>query len=203
MLVNRGRGNDELAPGDELFADFNARKAALEQELGKGSAEAPQHGLRGTGLCRALPYPDRSRRGGAGEARRDRKASPCRGRVPGLLRGSHQSVPPAGPIRIAEERFGAEIALKDIESDRSGQGARPRAAGQEPASPAASLVAWPARRPLPRSRCRGKRRTRTHVAQPRVGVLRLALRRLDIGNPGLGLRRADGTSRAPYISNRY
>ncbi|MHB8764365.1 MAG: hypothetical protein ACYDA8_08540 [Deferrisomatales bacterium] len=40
VLVNRGRGNDELAPDDELFRDFEAHRAALERELGRGSAEA-------------------------------------------------------------------------------------------------------------------------------------------------------------------
>ncbi len=40
VLVNRGRGNDELAPADALFAELTARKAELELEVGKGSAEA-------------------------------------------------------------------------------------------------------------------------------------------------------------------
>jgi len=40
VLVNRGRGNDELAPSDALYKDFNTNKARLERELGKGSAEA-------------------------------------------------------------------------------------------------------------------------------------------------------------------
>jgi uncharacterized protein YeaO (DUF488 family) len=40
VLVNRGRGNDELAPSDALYKDFNTKKTRLEKELGKGSAEA-------------------------------------------------------------------------------------------------------------------------------------------------------------------
>lgn len=40
VLVNRGRGNDELAPSDELFALYNETRAKLEPSLGKGSAEA-------------------------------------------------------------------------------------------------------------------------------------------------------------------
>ena len=40
VLVNRGRGNDELAPSDELFALYNATREKLEPALGKGSAEA-------------------------------------------------------------------------------------------------------------------------------------------------------------------
>lgn len=40
VLVNRGRGNDELAPADELYKEMMQRKAALERTLGKGSPEA-------------------------------------------------------------------------------------------------------------------------------------------------------------------
>ena len=40
ILVNRGRGNDELAPSDALYKDFNTSKTRLEKGLGKGSAEA-------------------------------------------------------------------------------------------------------------------------------------------------------------------
>ena len=40
VLVNRGRGNDELAPSDGLFGDFMSRKREREHEFGVGSAEA-------------------------------------------------------------------------------------------------------------------------------------------------------------------
>ena len=40
ILVNRGRGNDELAPSDALYKDFTKSKTRLEKELGKASAEA-------------------------------------------------------------------------------------------------------------------------------------------------------------------
>lgn len=40
VLVNRGRGNDELAPSDALFAEYNSKRAALEKTLGKGTPEA-------------------------------------------------------------------------------------------------------------------------------------------------------------------
>jgi hypothetical protein len=40
ILVNRGRGHDELAPSKELFEDFTAKKKSLEREFGRGSAEA-------------------------------------------------------------------------------------------------------------------------------------------------------------------
>jgi hypothetical protein len=40
VYVARKRGNDEIAPPDELFKDFDARKKALEKEFGKGSDRA-------------------------------------------------------------------------------------------------------------------------------------------------------------------
>jgi len=40
VFVARKRGNDELAPSDELFQDFDKRKKAFEFEYGKGSIEA-------------------------------------------------------------------------------------------------------------------------------------------------------------------
>lgn len=40
ILVNRGRGNDELAPSDALYRDFKSSKDRLEMVFGKGSAEA-------------------------------------------------------------------------------------------------------------------------------------------------------------------
>lgn len=40
VLVNRGRGNDELAPSDTLYKDFITNKRKLEKKLGRGSIEA-------------------------------------------------------------------------------------------------------------------------------------------------------------------
>ena len=40
VLVNRGRGNDELAPSDALYRDFESKRSKLEKDLGKGSADA-------------------------------------------------------------------------------------------------------------------------------------------------------------------
>ena len=40
VFVARKRGNDALAPSDEIFYDFDNKKKALEKEYGKGSIEA-------------------------------------------------------------------------------------------------------------------------------------------------------------------
>ncbi|PKN27137.1 MAG: hypothetical protein CVU64_16455 [Deltaproteobacteria bacterium HGW-Deltaproteobacteria-21] len=40
IYVARKRGNDEIAPPDDLYRDFDERKKRLEGEYGKGSDEA-------------------------------------------------------------------------------------------------------------------------------------------------------------------
>lgn len=40
IMVNRGRGNDCLAPAETLYAEMAAAKSRLEATLGKGSALA-------------------------------------------------------------------------------------------------------------------------------------------------------------------
>jgi hypothetical protein len=40
VFVSRKRGNDEIAPPDDLFNDFDKAKKRLEKEFGKGSVEA-------------------------------------------------------------------------------------------------------------------------------------------------------------------
>jgi len=40
VLVNRGRGNDNLAPTEDLYREMMALRAALEKKLGKGSEDA-------------------------------------------------------------------------------------------------------------------------------------------------------------------
>jgi hypothetical protein len=40
IYVARRRGNDEVAPSDELFREFDDRKKMLEKEYGKGSDQA-------------------------------------------------------------------------------------------------------------------------------------------------------------------
>jgi hypothetical protein len=40
IYVARRRGNDDIAPSDELFKEFDERKKTLEKEYGKGSDRA-------------------------------------------------------------------------------------------------------------------------------------------------------------------
>ncbi len=115
VLVNRGRGNDELAPNDELFADFNARKSALEKELGKGSAGAHNTAFVEAGYAERFrsqieadpaalaKLEDVARRAQAGDL-----YLVC---YEGVTKACHRRV----LMRIAEQRFGAQISLEGIE----------------------------------------------------------------------------------------
>ncbi len=40
VFVTRKRGNDEIAPSDELYQEFDEKKKSLEKEYGKGSVKA-------------------------------------------------------------------------------------------------------------------------------------------------------------------
>jgi len=40
VFVARRRGNDELAPSDEIFHEFKRKQTELEKQYGRGSAEA-------------------------------------------------------------------------------------------------------------------------------------------------------------------
>jgi uncharacterized protein YeaO (DUF488 family) len=40
IYVARRRGNDEIAPSEDLYRDYDRSKKALEKKLGKGSEEA-------------------------------------------------------------------------------------------------------------------------------------------------------------------
>ena len=115
VLVNRGRGNDELGPSDELFADFNARKAAFEAELGKGSAEAHNRAFVESDYAkrfRAQIEGDRAALAKLEEiATRAETGDMYLVGYEGPTKACHRRV----LLRIAAERFGAEIKLEGIE----------------------------------------------------------------------------------------
>lgn len=115
VLVNRGRGNDELSPDDALFADFNARKTALEREHGKGSPEAHNQAFVEIGYeqrFRAQIEQDDlalSRLEGiAKSASADDLYLVC---YEGAGKACHRRI----LLRLAAERFGVEVAVEGVE----------------------------------------------------------------------------------------
>ncbi len=115
VLVNRGRGNDELAPSESLLAEFMAAKRALERRFGKGSAEAQNRAFL---ACR---YEERFRRQIHGDpvalerlrrlaerARREDVYLVC---YEGRGKACHRRI----LLRIAQERFGAPVEVVGVE----------------------------------------------------------------------------------------
>ncbi len=115
VLVNRGRGNDELAPSEVLFKDFDLEKRRLEKELGKGSAEAHNRAFlqshyerrfreQITGDPKALAKLEQI-------ARRAGDADVYLVCYEGAAKACHRRV----LLRIAEERFGTLVNIEGVE----------------------------------------------------------------------------------------
>ncbi len=115
VLVNRGRGNDELAPAEALLAEFMAMKRLLERRFGKGSAEAHNRAFL---ACR---YEERFRQQIQGDpvalerlrrlaerARHEEVYLVC---YEGLDKACHRRI----LLRIAQERFGAAVEVRGVE----------------------------------------------------------------------------------------
>jgi len=115
VLVNRGRGNDELAPSDELFTLYNSTREKLEPTLGKGSAEAHNQAFLDMG------YEDKFREQISGDtaamARLERLSRSAEKEdiylvcYEGLQKACHRRI----LMRMAEESFGAVVDVEGVE----------------------------------------------------------------------------------------
>ncbi len=120
VLVNRGRGNDELAPGDGLFRDFQAAKKELEAEWGRGSAEAHNRAFL------ACDYEARFRAQVTSDpaalaklealARRSREEDLYLVCYEGPAKACHRRI----LLRLAKERFGAAVTVEGVEPTLGG-----------------------------------------------------------------------------------
>lgn len=115
VLVNRGRGNDELAPSEALYRDLQSRKSQLEKGLGKGSPEAHNAAFL------ECDYERRFREQIATDAAALAKLEHLARRsehedvylvcYEGLTKACHRRI----LLRIAGEDFGAQVAVDGIE----------------------------------------------------------------------------------------
>lgn len=122
VLVNRGRGNDQLAPSDALFADFRESKKRLEQTLGRASAEAHNAAFA------EVDYERRFRAQIAGDphalARLEAIAARARDEdvylvcYEGGAKACHRRI----LLRIASEHFGADVDVEGVEPRLAGAG---------------------------------------------------------------------------------
>ncbi|UCF89466.1 MAG: DUF488 family protein [bacterium] len=115
VLVNRGRGNDELAPSDDLFALYNAKRAGLEPSLGKGSAEAHNQAFLDMGYeekFREQILKDPSAMARLEElSRRSEEEDVYLVCYEGPQKACHRRI----LMRMAEESFGAKVAVEGVE----------------------------------------------------------------------------------------
>lgn len=115
VFVARKRGNDEIAPSGALFLDFSSTKKVLERELGKGGAEAHNQAFL---TCR---YEERFRAQILGDPQALEKLEAISRRAEnedvflvcyeGPGKACHRRI----LMRIAEERFGAEVLVEGVE----------------------------------------------------------------------------------------
>jgi len=115
VLVNRGRGNDELAPSDELFTQYNSTRTGLEPSLGKGSPEAHNQAFID------MEYEKKFRKQVAEDpsamtrieelSRRGETEDIFLVCYEGPMKACHRRI----LMRIAEESFGAQVAVEGVE----------------------------------------------------------------------------------------
>ena len=115
ILVNRGRGNDELAPSDDLYKDFTTSKAQLEKELGKGSTEAHNRAYLDCDYERRfrlqVTQSPEALRKLAEIARRSEQEDVYLVCYEGPAKACHRRI----LLRIAEETFGSQVAVDGVE----------------------------------------------------------------------------------------
>jgi uncharacterized protein YeaO (DUF488 family) len=126
VLVNRGRGNDELAPSDTLFRDFTEKKNRLEKELGKGSAEAHNRAFLDCDYERRFreqvtqnPEALAKLKGLAGRSRKEDVYLVC---YEGPAKACHRRI----LLRMAEESFGTQVVVDGVEPTQKLFGTRSR-----------------------------------------------------------------------------
>jgi hypothetical protein len=115
IFVARKRGNDELAPSDELFREFDQRKKLLEGQYGKGSVEAHNQAFKD------CDYEHRFREGILGNpdalkkleeiCSRSRKQDLYFVCYEGPSKACHRRI----LLRIAEERLNAKVIVEGVE----------------------------------------------------------------------------------------
>ena len=115
VFVARKRGNDEIAPPDDLFKDFDKAKTRLEKKFGKGSVEAHNLAFLDCGYERrfrehVLRNPSALNKLEA-ICKRSLKRDVHLVCYEGAAKACHRRI----LLRIAEERFGAKVNIEGVE----------------------------------------------------------------------------------------
>lgn len=115
VFVARKRGNEELAPADEIFNDFRRKKTALEERYGKGSVEAHNEAYlscdyesRFRDQIMRNPEALKKLENISQRAQKEDVFLVC---YEGSSKACHRRI----LLRIAEERFGAKVSIQGVE----------------------------------------------------------------------------------------
>jgi len=115
VFVARKRGNDELAPSDEIFSEFDRKKMALEKRHGKGSVEAHNQAYlscdyenRFRDQIMRNPEALKKLKNISQRAQKEDVFLVC---YEGPSKACHRRI----LLRIAEERFGVKVSIEGVE----------------------------------------------------------------------------------------
>jgi uncharacterized protein (DUF488 family) len=115
VFVARKRGNDELAPSDEIFREFNSKKMALEKRFGKGSVEAHNQAYLSCDYENKFreqimknPEALKKLENISKRAQKEDVFLVC---YEGLSKACHRRI----LLRIAEEQFGVKVSVQGVE----------------------------------------------------------------------------------------
>jgi hypothetical protein len=115
VFVARKRGNDELAPPEDLFSDFDKGKKRLEKKFGKGSVEAHNNAFLDSGYERRFRKHVLENPAALEKLEqlcaRSRKKDVYLVCYEGAAKACHRRI----LLRIAEERFGAKVTIDGVE----------------------------------------------------------------------------------------
>lgn len=115
VFVARKRGNDELAPSDQIFHEFKRKQTELEKQYGKGSVEAHNKAYLSSDYERRFrdqvmqnPKALKKLEDISRCARKEHVFLVC---YEGALKACHRRI----LMRIAQELFDAKISVKGVE----------------------------------------------------------------------------------------
>lgn len=115
VMVNRDRGNDELAPNDRLFIDFTDLKKKFEKQYGKSSAEAHNRAFLSCDYERRfrdqIRDDERAMKKLAEIVKRSKAEDIYLVCFEGNSKACHRRI----LLRIAEEIFGAKVQVTGVE----------------------------------------------------------------------------------------
>lgn len=118
VLVNRGRGNDDLVPPEDLYQDMMDLRAALEKELGKGSAEAHNKAFVDCDFYRRfadqITNDSDAMKKLEGIAKKSKTSDVYLVCYEGPAKACHRRI----LMRIAEDAFGADVEITGVEPSR-------------------------------------------------------------------------------------